>query len=153
MAVATRLTVDVQDQQIPPEAIRGPIPDTKVDHQIPVVYDQSTAAEVAAETRNLYTASADGNIKSVTWKIGVNPSTGDFTIEVKKAASASNTYTTILSAAESITSADADGANGTSALAVTTYSANDTFQVVIAATSPTDSRGVNVTILLDQDPS
>ena len=152
MAIAARFNVEIPDQSIPSDAIRGPIADTKLDHQIPVVYSQNIAGIVVAETLSLYTAPAAGNIKSVTVKIGVDPASGSYTVDVQKAASGSNSYSTILSAVASITTSSGDGSETKPTLSTTTYAADDTFQVIVLVSTPTGSLGVTCTILLDQDP-
>lgn len=131
-------------------AITGGLLAEQMEHQFHVTYVQVGGTDVVDATQTIYLATGAGTIEAVEVRPETAPTGGDkaYTVDVKKAANASTSFASILSAPITMNSSDANGTLNTGTLSTTTYSDGDAFQVVVDATGSTGSQGQGLILLV-----
>lgn len=127
-------------------------------HRMDLTYQQAPGSDVASATAYLRVCRGAGEVLAVKVRPMTAPTGGDkaFTVDVKKAAEASGTFTSLLNSVVTVNSSSADNTVQDATLAATpTTAAEDCIQVVIAASGSTGSQGqgVCVSIYYEEDPS
>ena len=118
--------------------------------------DQVDGSDVVSETRNVHICRVKGKVKSVEVRPETAPTGGDkqFTVDVKKAANASGSYSSLLGSVITVDSTSVDDTLQTGALiADPSVADGDVIRIEIVASGSTGSQGqgVLVTVELDED--
>ncbi len=142
-------TVNDADVQTP-SAGQG-INATKVNHAVEIAYRQNATGDKAATAAadagsNVYSARNAGTIVGVRAFSAAAATGGDsVTVDVRKAANGSTSYTTILSSVITLNSGVAANTDTAGTLNVFTYAAGDKFEVIVTA-SGTSVKGLGVVL-------
>lgn len=140
----------VYDQQIGPGA---DIAASKLRHRHPIRYGQKDAADVASETAVRHLSRAAGDIVDFRIRPTTVPAGGNkqYTVDIQKAADASGSWTSLLTAPLTVNSSSVANTAVTAVLAILTYSASDAFRIVITASGTTGSQGQGLDCCLTLD--
>lgn len=127
----------------------------KLTNRTAAEYNQASGGDVATQTRIIHIARAAGSIKSIEIRPETAPTGGDkqFTVDVQKAANGSGSFSSLLSAAETVDSSSVDNTRQQASLVASPALADgDALRVVITASGTTGSQGqgVHVTVNIDE---
>jgi len=135
----------------------SPLGASKTVHRHAVRQLQADGADVASQTTLVFVARAACTITDARVRLSTAPTGGNkqFTVDIKKAASGSVSFSTILSAVFTVDNTKSNGQILTGTLSATTMAAGDALQIVITASGSTGSQGqgVLVQITVDENPS
>jgi hypothetical protein len=122
----------------------------KLRHQHQPATGQANGADVVSRTETVWVAQAAGTIEEVLVRPETAPTGGDkqYTVDVKKAADGSTSFTTVLSSVITVNSSSANGTKQDGVLSVVSYNAGDALQVVVTASGSTGSQGQGLTVAL-----
>ena len=150
-------TETIGDEEIKTDA-NNRIASTKVVHRIDLHYDQVGGTDVVSETKELRICRGEGTLLGVKVRPKTAPTGGDkaFTVDVKKAAEASGSFSTLLDSVVTVDSSSADNTvQDATLISDPTTDAEDCIQIVVTASGSTGSQGqgVQVTLFYEEDPS
>lgn len=122
----------------------------KQEHYRQIVYTQDGGTDIVTQTRLVYLAKGAGEVTHVWIRPATSPSGGDkqYTVDVKKAADGSSSFTSILSAAVTISSADTSNTQQAATVTTSTMSAKDCLEIVITASGSTGSQGQGLIVVI-----
>lgn len=126
---------------------------SKHEHRHHVNYFQKSGTDVVAETQALFTAYLAGELIRVAVRPTAVPTGGDktYTVDIKKAANGSASFTSVLSAVVSVSSADTSGTIKLGTISTVAFVAGDCYQVVVAVAGSTGTQGQGVLVELVVD--
>lgn len=115
----------------------------KLQHRLVLSHQQKNGTDVISETLLLHIARAVSTIRRVSVRPTTAPTGGDkqYTVDVQKAANGSSSWTSILSAAIVMSSADANDTLNDGTLSGATLAIDDALRIVITASGSTGSQG------------
>lgn len=128
----------------------------KLEHRHHIGYDQAGGSDVVSATRMLYIARGSATIKKITARVTTAPTGGDkqFTVDVQKAANGSSSWSSLLSAVITFSSADSNNTKEDGTLIGSpVLSAGDALRVVITPSGSTGSQGQGVVVSIHVDES
>lgn len=119
---------------------------SKVNGRHMIRHAQKNGTAVVTETMMVHVAYLAGTILQFAVRPRAKPTGGDlaFTVDLQSAPNGSNTWTSHLSAAVSVSSADTDDTIKLGTLSDTTYAAGDTLRIVITTSGSTGTQGQGV---------
>lgn len=130
----------------------------KVVHRIDLNYRQADGSDVVSATELLRVLRGAGTLLSAEVRPTTAPTGGDkqFTVDIQKAADGSNSWTSLLDAAEVVDSTSVNHTNQVVTLAAdATIDAGDAVRVVVTASGSTGSQGQGfvVSAAVAEEPS
>jgi len=128
---------------------------TVVIQQYAVRYSQADGTQVASATVPIHIAYASGTILAVEAMLITNckeDPAETVTVDIQKG-NAGGAYATILDEVISFSVADADREVKAGVLVTTTYSAEDSFIVIVTVTNPGEAQGLVVNLWLREHPA
>lgn len=132
------------------------IASSKVIHRTPIIYQQDDVGVVVSADAYIYLATFAGTIQTVEVRPMTAPTGGDlqFTVDIKKAAEASGSFSSILSAAEVVDNTSVD--NTLQEAVVTTPGIIDgdclQISITVSGSTGTQGSGVIVAVYVDENP-
>lgn len=120
----------------------------KVVHYSQKVHQIAPATTVTTQTVAIHFAYGAGSISHVWINPCTSPTGGDlqYTVDVKKSSDGSSTKTSILSAAVTISSADASDTQQAATVTTSTFAAKDILWVVITTSGSTGTQGTGLVV-------
>ena len=128
----------------------------KLQHRHAISHSQKDGTDVVSETIMLYIARASGTLARFVVRPRLVPTGGDkqYTVDIQKAVTGSNTWTSLLTAVVTVSSSDTnDVVKGGTLIGSPVYVLNDTIRFVITASGSTGSQGQGVAIEATVDES
>ncbi len=151
-------SVELPDNTVTNASVKtaAAIASSKVIHRAPIVYQQDDAGVVVSEDAYVYLANFAGTIQSVEVRPMIAPTGGDlqFTVDLKKAAEGSGTFSSVLSAAEVVDNTSTDNTLQEVTIATPGILDGDCLQISITVSGSTGTQGsgVIVAVKIDEQP-
>jgi hypothetical protein len=129
---------------------------SKLTHRVALSVNQKTGTDVVAETRTVHVTKGAATAIALYVVCDAKPSTDKtVTVDVKKSTGGA-AFATLLTGVVTVSSASTIRVPQSGTFASTAIAGGDVLQIVVAVTSGTggdQAQGLNVTLLIDEEPS